>query len=311
MPNELAPRAPKGDLLDRLEYLALRPEIDVGKLQALLDVQERVLGQRKEIAFTEAFSALAAELPRVRKTGHAHVVTKSGGKMAYSYAKWDDMDAALRPLLIKHGFSLSFATACGPRPGTVVVRGVLAHREGASRTGEMELPFDASGGKNPVQGVGSALSYGRRYVAVMLLNIVVEDDDDDAGSIDAKGKSKKNFDRPVSEEYAQAEAEKFAARAAPSREMLSPEQKEEAPFRIVGPHGESRVETIAQWVADWQDILDEAREVTGERRSNRAAWLAEHNLGIIDEIAREFPEAADTVRRGIEALQAPTAASEA
>lgn len=302
MPNELAPRVPKGDLLDRLEYLALRPEIDVGKLQALLDVQERVLGQRKEIAFTEAFSALAAELPRVRKSGHANVVTKSGAKMAYSYAKWDDMDAALRPLLIKHGFSLAFATACGPRPGTVVVRGVLTHREGASRTGEMELPFDASGGKNPVQGVGSALSYGRRYVAVMLLNIVVEEDDDDAGSIDAKGKSKRNFDRPVSETYAQAQAEKFAERATPTREMLSPEEKAAAPFRIVGPHGESRVETVAQWLADWQDILSEAREVTGERLDIRARWLAEKNLSIIDEIEREFPEAADTVRRGIEAL---------
>lgn len=319
--NELAtkPRA-KADLLDRLEMLALRPEIDVGKLKALLDLQERVMAQRAEMAFTEAFTALSSELPRIRKTGHAHVVTKSGGKMGYSYARWDDMDATLRPLLTKHGFSLSFATSPGPRPATVCVRGVLSHHDGFSRTGEMELPFDASGGKNPVQGVGSALSYGRRYVAVMLLNIVVEDDDDDAGSIDAKGKSKRNFDRPTPEAEVNAAAEALAQRAVPSRELFdsahakpideeqAPLDAPAAPFTIHGPKGKIAVETPAEWVASWQDVLEEERPLPADRRAKRAKWLIEKNLDMIDEVARHWPEEAEVVRRGLEALCAPDAA---
>ena len=50
----------------------------------------------------------------------------------------------------------------------------------------MPAPLDTSGGKSTVQGVGSANSYLRRYIACNIFNIVVvgEDDDGDGGTID-------------------------------------------------------------------------------------------------------------------------------
>jgi hypothetical protein len=46
----------------------------------------------------------------------------------------------------------------------------------------MVLPHDSSGSKNAVQAIGSTTSYGRRYAASMLLNIVTRGEDDDAVS---------------------------------------------------------------------------------------------------------------------------------
>jgi hypothetical protein len=43
----------------------------------------------------------------------------------------------------------------------------------------MELPFDNSGSKNTVQAIGSSVSYGKRYVLCMLLNISTGGEDND------------------------------------------------------------------------------------------------------------------------------------
>ncbi len=59
--------------------------------------------------------------------------------------------------------------------------GVLRHEAGHKEEAELVLPADVSGDKNPVQAVGSSLSYGQRYVTKLLLNLASrklgEDDD--------------------------------------------------------------------------------------------------------------------------------------
>ncbi len=52
-----------------------------------------------------------------------------------------------------------------------MVVGVLRHEAGHKEEAELVLPADLSSGKNPVQAVGSSLSYGQRYVAKLLLNL--------------------------------------------------------------------------------------------------------------------------------------------
>ena len=85
----------------------------------------------------------------------------------------------MRPLLTKYGFSVSYTTA--PRQGEgggIRVIGTLLHRGGHSKSAEIPLALDSSGGKNNIQGMGSTFSYGRRYTLVMLLNLITDDDDD-------------------------------------------------------------------------------------------------------------------------------------
>ena len=66
-----------------------------------------------------------------------------------------------------------------------MVVGVLRHEAGHKEEAELVLPADVSGGKNPVQAVGSSLSYGQRYVTKLLLNLASrrlgEDDDGQIG----------------------------------------------------------------------------------------------------------------------------------
>jgi hypothetical protein len=82
--------------------------------------------------------------------------------------------------LQREGFSLSFDTA--PRQGEgggIIITGTLSHVGGHKRTASIPLALDSSGGKNNIQGMGSTFSYGKRYCATALLNIITEGEDDD------------------------------------------------------------------------------------------------------------------------------------
>ncbi len=162
--------------LEFLDRAARDPNVDVAKMTALMDMQERTLARRAEQEFNEAFTAMTQEMPRIRK--NRDVVIKD--KKQYSYATWDGIFDTIGPILQKHGFSLSFDTA--PRQGEgggITVTGTLLHRSGHKRAASIPIPLENSGSKNNVQGVGSSFSYGKRYTTTMLLNLVVEGDDDD------------------------------------------------------------------------------------------------------------------------------------
>src|SRR5262249_26318011 len=80
-------------------------------------------------------------------------------------------------VLKTHGFALSFRT--GQSESKITVTGVLSHRAGHSEETTIHLPSDTSGSKNAVQAVGSSTSYGKRYTASALLNLISTGEDDD------------------------------------------------------------------------------------------------------------------------------------
>jgi hypothetical protein len=165
-----------GALLSAIVQLAKDPHVDVAKLGALLEMQARMEGRQAEQQFNEALHRLTLEMPRIKKNGSIEYK----GKEAFKFATWEDIDTAIRPLLQREGFSLSFDTA--PRQGDgggIIVTGTLSHIAGHKRTASIPVPLDTSGGKNNIQGYGSALAYGRRYTSTALLNIVTEGADDD------------------------------------------------------------------------------------------------------------------------------------
>lgn len=161
-------------LLPAIITLAKDPQVDVGKLDALLSMQAKMEARQAEREAIEAFTALSAELPRVKKTG----VIDMGQKGSMKFAQWHEMDRVIRPLLVKHGFTLSF-NSVERASGGLTVTGELMHRSGHVRTATIPLALDSGAGRNNLQAMGSTLSYGKRYCAEMLLNIVREGDDDD------------------------------------------------------------------------------------------------------------------------------------
>lgn len=156
-------------MLPMIERLAAMPEFDVAKLEKLLDMQERIMDRHAEQAFNVAFTAMQAALPTVVERGRTDKT---------AYAKLEDIIDTTRPILREHGFSLSFRTEW-PEKSMVKVVGILTHQDGHSRQSEFLSAADASGSKNAIQALGSAVSYGRRYTTLDLLNITTRTADDD------------------------------------------------------------------------------------------------------------------------------------
>jgi hypothetical protein len=150
--------------------------IDVAKMERLLNVQERMMEKQAEINFNQSLNALQSKLPVISKSGKII----HSGKVISSYAKYEDIHKAINPVLIENGFSLRYNSR--ESDGKMVITGTLAHIDGHSITDEIPLSIDSSGAKNSVQGVGSTISYGKRYLVSMLLNLVFEGEDDDGNS---------------------------------------------------------------------------------------------------------------------------------
>lgn len=156
---------------------AINPQCDIEKMQALLAMQTEIMDREARAQFNAAMIAASGEIPQIERLGRASM----GGKGSYAFARWEDMDRAIRPILTRHGLRLSFTTN-RLDDGSVVVVGTASHLNGQNQSAEFTLPADKGPGRNEAQSFGSSLTYGKRYCAEMLLNIVRCDEDNDGAS---------------------------------------------------------------------------------------------------------------------------------
>jgi hypothetical protein len=161
-------------LIRTIQDAAVNQHVDPVKFDRLLNAQDRIARKEAQTAFDRAFAAMQAELPVIDKKG---VLTDEFGSPGSSYALWEDINEAIKPVLSKFGFGLRFRTA--QDHGAVVVTAIVSHAGGHTEETTMRLPVDLTGGKNAVQAIGSSTSYGKRYAASALLNITSRDEDDD------------------------------------------------------------------------------------------------------------------------------------
>lgn len=160
-------------LIRMIEQVCINPEMDVNKLERMLDMQERVLDRQAEQSFQIALAEMQSKMPVIQKTGEIRV----GKDVRSKFAKFEDINKAVLPIMRDYGFSLTFETQQADQYINVI--GVLRHKDGHKESTQLQIPYDNSGSKNPVQAVGSSVSYGKRYVMTALLNLTVADDDDD------------------------------------------------------------------------------------------------------------------------------------
>jgi hypothetical protein len=155
------------------------PGADLDRLDRVAVIYERALARETEQAFVRSLIQMQRRLPVLDELGE---VTDESGAVKSTYASWEDTVETIRPILFRHGFALSFRPGISAR-GEPMVVGVLRHEAGHKEEAELVLPADVSGGKNPVQAVGSSLSYGQRYVTKLLLNLASRKLDDDDGQL--------------------------------------------------------------------------------------------------------------------------------
>ncbi len=180
-------RTDSTSLMEVISRAASDPNTDVDKLERLLGMYERITAQQAKAAYTTALATLQPLLPVIDRRGRITVPAK-GDKEGHStpYARWEDINDAIRPVLAEHGFGLSFRIGAAD-DGKITVTGVLAHSAGHQEDTTITLQHDSTGSKNAVQAVGSSVSYGKRYTAMALLNITSRaplDADDDGHNAD-------------------------------------------------------------------------------------------------------------------------------
>lgn len=164
------------DFISMLERLAKDPAVDPVKLHSILDVRERILAKSSEQAFNSAFSEMQGEIPVITKYGEIKV----SGQIRSTYAKFEDINEAIKPILQKYGFSVTFKV--DTKDSKITVTGILMHKAGHREQTEITLDSDTSGSKNTVQATGSSVAYGKRYTLSALVNISTTDEDDDGES---------------------------------------------------------------------------------------------------------------------------------
>lgn len=165
-------------LVQVIERMALNPDVDVDKLERMLAMQERIFERNAEQAFNAAMRGAQREMPKVLKDAE-NASTHS------RYATLEALSNAMSPVIAKHGFSTSFGTADSPLQLHYRVTCRVSHVDGHSRDYHADVPADTMGAKGTpnktlTHGFGSTMSYGRRYLKMLIFDVATTDDDGQA-----------------------------------------------------------------------------------------------------------------------------------
>lgn len=167
----------ESSLVNVIARAATDPSFDVEKLEKLLGLQERVVARNAEMAFNAAMRAAQAAMPQVtRDAKNDHTRSR--------YARLETISAAIKPVITENGFSLSYGTDRSPLDNHYGVTCLVAHSAGFSRLYRADIPIDANGAKGianktATHAFGSTMSYGRRYLLLMVFDIALTNEDDD------------------------------------------------------------------------------------------------------------------------------------
>lgn len=163
------------------------PDVQMDKMERLLDLHERITAKEAEQQFNMAMVGAQAQMGRI-------AADSSNPQTRSLYASYAQLDRHLRPLYTSSGFSLSFDEGEGAAEGFVRVVCYVAHIGGHTRTYHCDIPADGKGAKGGdvmtrTHAVGSGKSYGKRYLLKDIFNVAVGEDDDDgnaAGYVDPR-----------------------------------------------------------------------------------------------------------------------------
>jgi hypothetical protein len=166
---------------------------DPDTLAKLMDLQERYQANEAKRAFTRALNAFKANPPEIFKTSAVDYTPQGKARVHYMYAALDTVCGILNPALRNHGLSFRWETAT--ENNLIKVTCVLTHELGHSEETSLQCTADQSGGKNPIQAIGSAVTYLQRYTLLAATGMAVQGQDDDGRSSQQKEEA-----GPVSEE---------------------------------------------------------------------------------------------------------------
>jgi hypothetical protein len=172
-------KADPNDLL----VIAVERGASMGELEALLALQLRWEANEARKAFAAAMTEFRANVPVISKDKQVKFGSRSGGASTdYWHATLSNITKTINPLLAQ--CNLTFAWSTEQSGGQVTVHCDVTHVAGHTIRTSLTAGLDTSGNKNPIQQIGSTVTYLQRYTLNAALGLSTEDDDDDGGGGD-------------------------------------------------------------------------------------------------------------------------------
>ncbi len=183
--QQLAPTE-KPSMLQAVMQAAMNPDIDPARVKEFLEMAREMERDQERREFNVAFGEAYREISQIKilKNGEIYYPPKAGSNgtgTVIRFIKHEDISQAIKPVLSAHGLVNTYSSELIVTPPKAVTVMTIMHRNGYSKEWRsIPMPLvDSGGGKNDMQGAGSSMTYGRRYVTVAAFDIVAEDADDD------------------------------------------------------------------------------------------------------------------------------------
>lgn len=169
-------------LLEVITRAAKDPDIDVSKMERLVELSRSIKRDEAEAAFNAAMSA-CQESMRPISADATNPQTRS------KYASYGKLDRVLRPIYTRHGFSITFSDGDTTKPEHVRVTALVRHSAGYKETHWKDMPADGKGAKGgdvmtKTHAAGAAQQYGMRYLLKGIFNVAIGEDDTDGNAPD-------------------------------------------------------------------------------------------------------------------------------
>jgi len=168
-----------GARYQKLMEMALSNDVDINKMEKLMDLQERWEAKEANKAFSKALALFQSKCPTIKKSKSAH---------NYKYAPMEDIVSQVSGLLADCGLSYRFEQDQGN--GIIGVTCVVTHLDGHQEKLRIEAEADTGPGRNKIQSIGSTITYLKRYAFQGSLGIATADEDID-GRLPPKTEGKK------------------------------------------------------------------------------------------------------------------------
>lgn len=159
-------------LMSLMDY-AVKNQSAIEVIKELRAMQTADLARRAERDFNDAMEAAQNEISTV-------VPDRMNTEINKPYASFKALNAAVRPVYLRHKFSLSFNASPSPNPDEIYVLCAVTHDGGCTKNYMIPMPCDGKGAKgggvmSKSNATVGATSYGRSTLLKLIFNIAIED----------------------------------------------------------------------------------------------------------------------------------------
>lgn len=166
--DALAPETPS--LMGLIDY-AVKNQSAIEVIKELRAMQLFDQQKRSEREFNDALEAAQNEISEV-------IPDATNEQTSKKYASFKALNAAIRPVYLRHKFSLSFNAAPSPNPEEIYVLCDVAHDGGCTKNYMIPMSTDNKGPKgggvmSKQQAFAAAASYGRSILLKLIFNIAI------------------------------------------------------------------------------------------------------------------------------------------